>query len=361
MAPYEGPPAESDLHLSGEPNPCLYCGYDRRGLPSTRPCPECGSLDTGEPVSRSSASAIGASMPEGVACVKCGQPVPGLPLGAMCVHCATRLGGPVSGNVDLTMEDVPEGAPPQRLRKRAHLSEGELSFRITNSVTGSIAFRGSILALFCTLLGIVGVGLMSMLGMPNEQYFSYLAWMGTVAAIVAWPLTPRSLDIERPMYKVVRWGARIGLGLWAIGLWDLADNPAVRWDPVPFEAAGIVGAALLVSVGASIAREYELHASARRFTTSAFLTVPIGVYTWIMPFPEDRVVIPEGPAGFIAVFYVLITIGPWWWLLIRTARSLKDLLSETTWTIRARRDARTRDRALAARIQEPDSTDHPFE
>jgi len=277
------------------------------------------------------------------------------------VHCASALQGPIGGGIDATVEAASEAPSRPAASRRSRIQAGERSFRVTNRQSASIVFRGGLLVVLCCTLVTVGAGMVSMSGLTNEQYFTVLAWTATAAAIAAWPITPRGLDIERPAFMLVRWGARLGLAMWAVGLWDLAGDPTTRWGPLGLESAGIVGAALLLACGASIAREFELQHTSRRLTTSAVLAVPIGVFTWIMPFPGDRLNIPAGPEGLIAVVFTLFCVCPWWWLLLRTARSIKDLYRETSWTIRAARDAKARDRELAARIREPEPPDRPWD
>jgi hypothetical protein len=78
---------------------------------------------------------------------------------------------------------------------------------------------------------------------------------------------------------------------------------------------------------------------------------PIGVFTWFAPFPEAAIVITDGAFGLVAVVFVLISIAPWYWLLLRTLRSVWGLLSFSGWAGRAHNDEIERDRAMRGRMK----------
>jgi len=208
-----------------------------------------------------------------------------------------------------------------------------------------------------SVLAIGAIGIVSMVGLARGPYYHSLAIAAAAVAVVSWVLTPASLDRERPAWLIVRWGARTGLALWVPALWSAADPAANRWELLVLEAIGLVGAMLFLAVLASIAREVELLHTARRLTTLAVVSIPIGAFTWIMPFPESRFVLPDGAAGMIGTVFVLFSVAPWYWLLIQTARSAGDLATESQWSARARRDRVKRDAAFRTRVDRSDSVD----
>ncbi len=360
-----------------EPRLCSKCGYDLRRLHSARPCPECGQVQTSNaPVPDRSTS--------GMACVKCGTPTPGLPLGAMCRECAQKLPPPPETPADMggldsgsrmtgatcqscgysmrglpPMQPCPEcGSVPPSPRTEGHvtksrptiLAAGEISIRITNQWRCSLVFRGAMLTVLLGVIAVGVIGIISMIELPRAQYCKALAITAAAVAIAAWALTPAGLDRERPAWIMVRWGARIGLLLWPLGLWSAADPAANQWESVVLQFVGIVGAMLFLATLASIAREVELLYTSRRLTTLAFLAIPVGIFTWIMPFPESRLVIPDGPIGMIGMVFLIVSILPWYWFLVQVGRSAQDLLSESGWAARARLDRVRRDAAFRARM-----------
>jgi hypothetical protein len=218
-------------------------------------------------------------------------------------------------------------------------------------------FRVAMLVVFLSVLAVAVIGIVSMTGLPGERYYNALAIASGAAAIASWLLTPAALDRERPAWAAVRWGARIGLAIWPFGLWSAADPAVSRWETLALQSIGLIGGMLFLAALASIAREVELLYTSRRLTTLAFLTIPIGAFTWIMPFPESRLLIPDGPVGMIGVIFLLIAILPWYWLLLQVIRSAWELLSESRWSVRARRDRAKRDAAFQARVSSDDSSD----
>ncbi len=343
------------------PRPCPACGYDRRGTAMGQPCPECGRVEVTSGVAWT-----------GTSCIKCGCPTPGLPVGALCRACAQALpppgerfeSHPSCGQCGYSRQGIASSVPcpecgetpsdrgdatPSGVR-RTVLAQGEVSFRISNRLARSWHFRAALLAVFWSVVGVAGSGVVSMIGLPNSQYYAALSLWAVIAAAAVWLCSPRSLDIERPAWLLVRWGARLGLVCWAIGLWWAATSTSATWGPVWMQAGGLIGGVLLLAVLASTARELELLHTARKLTTSAVLLPPIMVFTWVMPFPEDAVTIAEGPVGFIHVVVLLVAVGPWFWLLARVARSLLDMSAACRWTAVARRDQARRDHAWKQRM-----------
>ncbi|MDP7029271.1 MAG: hypothetical protein QF733_03520 [Phycisphaerales bacterium] len=238
--------------------------------------------------------------------------------------------------------------------RRTVLPQGEVSFRISGRLARSWHFRAALLVILWSIVGVGGTGVVSMVGLPNSTYFAVLAMWAGVASIAVWFCSPRSLDIERPLWILVRWGARLGLACWAVGLWE-ARQPTIGMGPaIWMQAGGAVGGVLLLAVLASVARELELLHSARKLTTSAVLFLPIMLFTWIMPFPEDAVTISEGPAGLVQSVFLLIAVVPWFWLLLRVARAVLDMTAECRWAGVAHRDQASRDDAWKQRMQRDD-------
>jgi hypothetical protein len=211
--------------------------------------------------------------------------------------------------------------------------------------------------LFAGLMTLVGVDIASMMGLASKDYLRALMAVGAVIAAASWLVTPRSLDVEHPVFFVVRWGARITIPCWVLGLWIELEQGTYSWTSQTFytiallELVGIFGVALLLASLASIANELEIKHTARRLTTTIWLIGPVGVLTWLMPFPENAVHIDLGPIGLVASIYILIVVGPWFWLLLRTIRSVLELLSLGRWISRAHHDVEERDRALRERVQ----------
>jgi len=231
------------------------------------------------------------------------------------------------------------------------LSAGEVSFRIPSHLARSWPFRAALLAVFWCIVGVGGTGIVSMIGLPNQHYYEALTLWAAIAAAATWFCSPRTLDMERPAWFLVRWGARAGLICWAVGLWLATQPTPDDWTATWMQAGGVVGGVLLLAVLASVARELELLHSARKLTTSAVLLPPIMLFTWVMPFPEDAVTIGDGPVGLIHSVFLLVSIGPWFWLLARVARAVLDLTAACRWTGVAHRDRAGRDDAWKRRMQ----------
>lgn len=348
------------------PRCCPHCGYDCRGLEWGRPCPECGGDLTAREAMAGSRASAGVG---GVVCVKCGAPTPGQPIGSMCSTCANRVAsgfGPAS--MGSASEDplprqcrqcgydlrghpldapCPECGPLQgelasQPRRVSSLRTADRSFRVSERFVGSLTFQASLALMAAAILATMAIGLVSMIGLDGVRYHAALAIVAGVVAVVAWPLTPGGLDRERPAWLVIRFIARAGPVVWAVGLWWYTSPIPPGETALLLEFLGISGTTLLLASMASIARELELLHTSRRLTTSAVLAVPIGVFTWVVPFPENRLLIPEGAFGLVATIFTVLAVLPWLWLLLQILRSTLDLLSESRWTRRARADARAR-------------------
>jgi len=196
------------------------------------------------------------------------------------------------------------------------------------------------------------IGIMSMVGISSNTYNSVLAICAAVAAIAIWPLSPNTLDRERPAWFFVRFGGRAGLACWAFGLWWYTQPTDDKWEATVMQLIGLVGGMLFLAILASIARELELLHAARKLTTSSVLLIPIGLYTFVMPFPQNEATIDQGPFGFVAVVFVLLSIVPWYWLLLRVARAVLELASEARWTQRAHQDYSQREAGWHDRMKQ---------
>ena len=366
---------------------CSGCGYDLRGIPMSQPCPECGLVAAPSGPIASPREASESAFDSGITCGQCGTPTPGLPIGALCPECARKLpdshSGPVaSADGDNARPCVScgydlQGSPPMgpcpecgfvptraggggvRTAARPNiLAAGERSLRVSDRFARGFVFRLGLFMLLAGLVTLAGVDIASMMGMASKNYLRALMAVGAVIAAASWFVTPRSLDIEQPVFFVVRWGARVTLPCWVLGLWiELEQGTYSSWTSQTFytvallELVGIFGVALLLASLASIANELEIKHTARRLTTTIWLIGPVGVLTWLMPFPEKAVNIDPGPFGMVASIFILIVVGPWFWLLLRTIRSVLELLSLGRWISRAHHDVEERDRALRERVQ----------
>jgi hypothetical protein len=232
------------------------------------------------------------------------------------------------------------------------LVAGERSIRVSERFARSITFRCGLFMVIVALVALAAIGVVSMFGLASKDYVRLLMVVGAVVAAASWIVTPRSLDIEHPTFFIVRWGARLLLPCWVFGLWLELRAGQPTWESFALEFAGAFGAALLLASLASIANELEIKHTSRRLTTTIWLIGPVGLLTWIMPFPENRVAIDTGPFGMVASIFILIAVGPWFWLVLRTIRSLVELFSLGRWIEKAHHDAEERDRALRERMQQ---------
>lgn len=374
--PFHLSPQDTD---GPEGRTCGGCGYDLRGIPMSRPCPECG-LEGSTPGSIADSSGVDPSdRGPGIACSNCGTPTPGLPIGALCPDCARSLPDSHGGasepadnaqpcaSCGYDLQGLPLRGPCPEcgfVSTRAQgghvttaarpniLAAGERSLRVTERYARSIGFRGGLFVLIVSLVALAGIGMVSMSGLASEDYVRALMAVGVAVSAASWLVTPRSLDVEHPIFLVVRWGARLALPCWVLGLWLELKDGQFTWTSSMLELAGAFGAALLLASLASIANELEIKYTARRLTTSIWLIGPVGLLTWVMPFPESAVQIESGPFGMVATIFILIAVGPWFWLVLRTARSVLELFSMGRWIRKAHHDAEARDRALRDRMQQ---------
>jgi hypothetical protein len=359
---------------------CSGCGYDLRGIPMSRPCPECGLVATSAAVEHNSPASPPIGSRSGVECPDCGAPTPGLPIGALCRDCARSRPATFAaasdsapgesarpcGDCGYDLQGTPLGCPCPECgfvstrrssagrttsARPTILKEGERSFRITERFIRSLMFRAGLLLLLVSLIAVLVVAVISMGGLPSERYLTALITVAWGAAAAAWLVSPATLDVEHPIFFVVRWGARVGLACWPLGLWIERIEGVPSWGSVGMEFAGLCGAGLLLANLASIANELEIKHTARRLTTTIWLLGPVGLWTWLMPFPESVVKVDsESAFGMVAALFVLLCIGPWFWVVLRTARSVMELLSMGTWSGQAHHDAVRRDRAFRARV-----------
>lgn len=362
---------------------CDGCGYDLQGIPVSRPCPECGVVASVATPDNSTFGGDLAAMPEGMACAACGTPIPGLAFGAMCMACAQTQTSSVSAiaqcdpgravdpthpcpecGYDLQGTSIgrpcPEcgtissqsrsGVPTSRARPTI-LAEGETSLRVTEKFSRSMGYRAGLALVLGSLVITAIAGIVSMNGASIDSYLKSLIVAGIAAAVASWFVTPATLDVEYPVFVVVRWGARVCLMFWPLGVLVELNRGAVSWGSVGLQCVGLFGAALLLITLASLANELELKHVSRRLTTTVWMLFPIGGFTWFAPFPEAAIVIADGAFGLVAVVFVLISIAPWYWLLLRTLRSVWGLLSLSGWAGRAHNDEIERDRAMRGRMK----------
>ncbi|MBT4768524.1 MAG: hypothetical protein HOO04_09210 [Phycisphaerae bacterium] len=370
---YEGPAGRT----------CDGCGYDLQGIPVSRPCPECGVVASAATPDNSTFRGDLAAMPDGMACVVCGTPTPGLALGAMCMACAQTQTSSVSAaagcepgrpvdpthpcpecGYDLQGTSIgrpcPEcgtisaqsrrGIPTSKARPTI-LAEGETSLRVTEKFSRSMGYRAGLALVLGSLVITAIAGIVSMNGASIDSYLKSLIVAGIAAAVASWLVTPATLDVEYPVFVVVRWGARVCLMFWPIGVLVELYRGTVSWGSAGLQCVGLFGASLLLITLASLANELEMKHVSRRLTTSVWVLFPIGVYTWLAPFPEAAIAIADGAFGLVAVIFVLISIAPWYWLLLRTLRSVWGLLSLSGWAGQAHNNEVKRDRARRARIK----------
>lgn len=362
---------------------CDGCGYDLQGIPVSRPCPECGVVASVATPDNSTFGGDLAAMPEGMACAACGTPIPGLAFGAMCMACAQTQTSSVSAiaqcdpgravdpthpcpecGYDLQGTSIgrpcPEcgtissqsrsGVPTSRARPTI-LAEGETSLRVTEKFSRSMGYRAGLALVLGSLVITAIAGIVSMNDASIDSYLKSLIMAGIAAAVASWFVTPATLDVEYPVFVVVRWGARVCLMFWPLGVLVELNRGAVSWGSVGLQCVGLFGAALLLITLASLANELELKHVSRRLTTTVWMLFPIGGFTWFAPFPEAAIVIADGAFGLVAVIFVLISIAPWYWLLLRTLRSVWGLLSLSGWAGRAHNDEIERDRAMRGRMK----------
>lgn len=361
---------------------CGRCGYDRRGLPKLRPCPECGVVPSATASGADTAEVYLSEMPDGIACAACGTPTPGLACGAMCMACAQSHISSVSDAgksesrlpVDPTFpcpecgydlqgtavgRPCPEcGTVLSRSRRRGTtskfrptiLADGETSLRVTERFSRSIGYRTGLCLVFGSITITVTAGVLSMWGVPTDSYLRALIVAGVAASVAAWFVTPSTLDVEHPVFAGVRWGARVCLLGWPFGVFVEFTDGGVSWWSIGLQCVGLLGAGLLLMSLVCLANEFEMKHLARRLTTTVWLLFPIGLLTWILPFPEDTIVMPEGSFGLVATIFILIAVGPWYWMLLRTMRSVWGLLLMSSWAGRAHNDEIEQDRAMRARM-----------
>lgn len=378
--PFHLTPQDDDGHAG---RMCDQCGYDLRGIPMSRPCPECGAVSSA--IAREADTAVVdlADIPDGMPCAACGVPTPGLAFGAMCMACAQSSATPDSDAaappprppVDPSQPcsecgyDL-QGIAPARpcpecgtISPRSRhgtatskarptiLAQGETSLRVTERFSRSMEYRAGLCLTFGSVLITAIAGGLSMYGVSTDSYLKLLIVAGIAAVAGAWLVTPSTLDVEHSAFAGIRWGARACLIGWPLGVLVELNHGAVSWTSAALQCIGLLGGALLLVTLACLANEFEIKHVARRLTTTVWFLIPIGVLTWFVPFPEDAIVIPESAFGFVAVVFVLISVGPWYWLLLRTMRSVWGLLSMSGWAGRAHNNAVEQDRAMRARMK----------
>lgn len=377
---------------------CSNCGYDCRGIGLARPCPECGHEETpaeaplAVDAQESSGRAPRGIHPGGLTCPRCGTSTQGLPIGALCAACAKETPGrsqqvshddgsvpcvvcgydrratpaamvcPECGAVPeaaVASQSVP-GAVSSPLSTRS--ARSLTSNRLPPQVAMSWMFRtGTSLALAATL-GLIAVGVLSMTGVLAEDsdYREVLLLVALAGAFSVWLVTPSTLDVGFKGWLVARWAVRLLTPCWVAGLW-LWDVSGPVWQPwtLVLELLGLIGLIVTMFVYETISVELELRATARRFATTGWLWMPAALLAWLGPFPERTLVLPDSPVGMIGAIFVLIVIGPWFWMLGRTARSLQDIRRLRSWTRRHHREAEARVEARRERLEQASEQQRP--
>lgn len=367
---------------AGTSRPCPTCGYDRRGIPRDRPCPECGC--TLEPEADFEVVTTPA-VDMGLRCPKCSRPTPGQAIGSLCVHCAQSA--PIDSPLDVpdgSELDAPSlcgqcgydlrgtaltgvcpecgeplaqpsstfgpGGVPQRRTRR-----GELSARMPKRIVNSLLFRSGYGVLVTALIVLLITGLASLGGIDRVVYLQILEVIAVGVAASAWITLPRTLDIGRPWWAIWRWGARLALVCWPLGLaaqlrlwdWTLMQSQLL-------ELIGLVGMAVYSAMLASVAAELDLRDTSRRLTTATWFVIPIGVFAHFGPYPGQVMSLGNTVIDGLIGSFILMTILPWIWLVIRLLRASWEIMRYGQWAVRATADARRRREDAVSRIKDAD-------
>lgn len=368
---------------------CVQCGYDCRGIPITRPCPECGHVEVGAPLAldptESSADLSSGKPTGGLACPKCGASTQGLPLGALCRACAQDTPGsshhafadeceavvcdacgydrratpaakpcPECGSLPdgSTASPIPATLPATSSTRVARLMT---STKLPPHIAMSWLFQCGLALALVTTLGLIMVGALSMMGViPHDgDYQKALTLIAVAGSASVWCLTPSTLDEGFIGWLLARWAARLLMPCWVVGIvfWD-PMGPV--WQPwvLLLQMLGLLGCNITIFLCSALAVEFELRATARRFASTGWMWMPASLLAWISPFPEGTLVLPDSPVGMIGAIFVLIVVGPWFWLLVRTARSIQDLRQLQSWTRRYERESAVRAQARRERLHQ---------
>jgi hypothetical protein len=217
-----------------------------------------------------------------------------------------------------------------------------------------MVFRGGIALLLLTVVALIAAGVLSMMGtFDDETYRTVLVWIAISGTLGVWGTTPSTFDVGANGWLLFRWAARLLLPCWAIALLVLqVPGPVLQPWSLLLEFLGLVGMVIAVCLLDVAATELEIRVTARRLSTTAWLLIPAGVLAWISPFPEDSLSLPDSPLGMIGAIFVAIVVGPWFWMLLRLARSLWDIARYQSWTRRVARESTARDQSRRDRVSQ---------
>lgn len=281
---------------TNQPNSCLNCGYDMRGLSPSANCPECGN-------SQSASAQSGTT-----------------------IHPADNPPGKLMNliNSNIAVKGL-EPVPDIRIRSKYWM-------RVAAMFVLALAF-----VQFLVAFGLIPIALyrVVLFGMS-------LFWPSVVIALM-----PANVDNSMPpMYRIIRkwipitqWGWAVGYVVWFVFCvpTEAGTFGGILKDFMPtfvlhaIAGVGLIGLAFWLH---DLALRIGLDFVARKCNLVTFSMATLGVIVFVSPWKRVAVDHSDGIPPALYWFYVVIALLPWIWTLITFARALLHFSSDSVWSLK---------------------------
>lgn len=277
-------------------------------------------------------------------CAECGYNLRGLTPGNKCPECGTAIPG--EHDPGPSDELLGEGDPKSRRSWQIGLG----------LAAGCVAFSFvsrwivSLLAIF-------------ILGKRPDVYHFIMILCSIIWVVAVWMITPKTLDVQWPRLRPLRWGVRITQIFWplaltvhAIALTANLSQTQEDWLLL-FQLWG----RLLAGMGV-IGLAWQMHMIADRAQCSKAASRML-IAAWVMPFFAILLMLFPSTMAWITLTLLMFVLFFWTWTMVLFAMGLWELSSHAGWSLKRTHDQVDRERRITEKrhemVKEVDSRVRP--